>query len=191
MIGLKPSICVLLSLVAGGGCSVGPARVNAWVREQGGIDAEAARQARLERMLRVVSAGCEGRALRASVLATDRPSAFSWRSGQVFVTRGLIDLLDDEELAAALDHELGHLLSDGHVRPVAGLKGCEEQKCFDAESRADETGVRLLESQGIAPGAMARMLIKVKAAAGGPAPCQAALEHRIELLESRTAAATR
>jgi Zn-dependent protease with chaperone function len=41
--------------------------------------------------------------------------AWAWPGGRIEVSRALIDRLDDEQLAAALAHELGHLLDGGHL----------------------------------------------------------------------------
>ena len=49
--------------------------------------------------------------------------AFAWPDGRIRVTRGLIDLLNDEELAAAVAHEIGHLLADGYLAGRFSLHG--------------------------------------------------------------------
>jgi predicted Zn-dependent protease len=60
---------------------------------------------------RVVRRGeVPGGSYRFHVLDMPTPNAHALSSGHVFVTRGLLAMLDDEaELAAALAHELGHL----------------------------------------------------------------------------------
>ena len=37
-------------------------------------------------------------------------NAFAYPGGRIFVTRGLLDLCDDDELAAVIGHEVGHVL---------------------------------------------------------------------------------
>ena len=59
---------------------------------------------------KLVARGGVGGSYRFFVLDQPNPNAHALPSGYVFVTRGLLALLDDEaELAAALAHELGHL----------------------------------------------------------------------------------
>ncbi len=58
----------------------------------------------------VQQGGVPGGGFRFFVLDQPSPNAHALSSGYVFVTRGLLAMLDDEaELAAALAHELGHL----------------------------------------------------------------------------------
>ena len=61
-------------------------------------------------------------------------TAYGWRGGNLFLTRGLVDVMDDDELAAAVAHELGHLLGDGHVHSMTSLRGCEQEYNLDSES---------------------------------------------------------
>jgi Zn-dependent protease with chaperone function len=88
--------------------------------------------------------------------------AWAWPDARIRVSRAMVDLLDDDELAAALGHELGHLLDRGNLPapPLALLGGSGGN---DLEVRADQIGCRLLAARGMAPEAMARMLAKVAA----------------------------
>lgn len=53
-----------------------------------------------------------------AVLATKEPNAFACPGGYVFVTRGLLDLVEDEaELAGVLGHEIAHV-SEKHALKV-------------------------------------------------------------------------
>ena len=92
--------------------------------------------------------------------------AWAWPDRRVRVSPALVDLLDDDELTAALAHELGHLLDRGDLSPppAALLGGAEGD---DPELRADQIGRRLLEVRGLPPEAMGRMLAKVAARCGG------------------------
>jgi len=118
-----------------------------------------------------------------NVLDSDAVGAYGWPDGNLFVTRGLVDLVSDQELAAAIAHEMGHLLNDGHLHTVVSLRGC----CVspDAEARADSIGVRLLDERGIGRGAMISMLNKVRSSPGVPPSCQQGIGRRIELLTER------
>ena len=114
------------------------------------------------------------------VLDSDSVCAYGWPDGNLFVTRGLVDRLTDQELAAAIAHEMGHLLNDGHLHTFVSLRGC----CIspDIESRADSIGVRLLAEHGIGRGVMVSMLNKVRSSPGVPASCQRGIGQRVELL---------
>jgi predicted Zn-dependent protease len=93
------------------------------------------------------------------------------------VTRDLADLLDDDELAASLAHEIGHLADGGHLGTApATLAGTSTDD--ERERGADRTGCRLLASRGRSPAAMPRMLSTLNAALGH------------DLLAARIAAAT-
>ena len=128
-------------------------------------------RARVAGALDRLTAPLHGRAVRFCVSGSDAVAAYAWPDGRLLFTRGLVRLLDDEELAAAAAHELGHLLVDGHVRaaaaPVGALGGGISGP--DVESRADAAGVRLMERAGYPRDAMARMLEKVARVEGTPA----------------------
>jgi Zn-dependent protease with chaperone function len=166
------------------GCSTSP-QAGLWIADHGGlIPSHDSRQARLELVSQKLTAACTGRKITVQVLATNAVTAFSLRDGHVFVTKGLIDHLDDAELQAAVAHELGHLLSDGHVHTVASLRGC----CVDPdrEVRADATGAALLQSQGLQSTAMISLLQKVAKYGSLPPACCLAIKHRISILAVRT-----
>ncbi len=92
--------------------------------------------------------------------------AWAWPDRRVRVSRALVDLLDDDELTAALAHELGHLLDRGDLpSPPAALIGGASGD--DPELRADQIGRRLVEASGRSPDAMARMLAKIAARCSG------------------------
>ena len=61
---------------------------------------------------RVVPAAQEMRGdlrYRISVLKSDVPNAFSLPGGRTFITRGLVELLDDDDqIAGVIGHELAH-----------------------------------------------------------------------------------
>jgi Zn-dependent protease with chaperone function len=151
----------LLLLVSAiiGGCAAQRGTSSEWVRQAGGVVVDAQQQ-RVETVVaRLVGDDPELR-LKIHVLATDAVCAFAWPNGTVYVTRGLVDRADDDVLAAAVAHEIGHLLSDGRVRSVASLKGCD--KNADAEGRADAYGVALLRTRHMSTESMARMLRLVR-----------------------------
>jgi Zn-dependent protease with chaperone function len=182
VLGLICGILPLLSLGCAG--STQPQPMNRWIADQGGV-LPGAREARAKAAAAALVACCEGREISVQVLDTDAVGAFSWASGRVFITRGLMDHLDNQELSAVIAHELGHLLSDGHLQTVASLKGCSVDP--DAEVRADAVGVALLKTRGISADAMARMLAKVERYGALTTSCRLEIDHRISLLSASKA----
>jgi peptidase M48-like protein len=112
-----------------------------------------------------------GAGVTVRVLGESDPAAFAWRDGTVFVTRGLVALLSDDELAAALAHELGHLTGRGD-----GLPGPA------AELLADRIGGEVLRVSGLPPGLMLHMLRKLDPGDAHIAARIAALEAPADLL---------
>ena len=156
----------------------------AWVRANGGR-LTGSRQQRLERLATRLSDTAVGQRVGVSVLDNDDLAAFSWRSGHVFVARGLLDALDDDdELLAVLAHELGHLINDGSTHPVASLEGHTANPGADVEHDADLVGLRLLRQHGLSARPMVSMLRKVRRDPHLSAAAQEALQRRIALLET-------
>lgn len=150
-----------------------------WVEARGALQVGPA-QLRAERILRSVHPCLEATPLRVHVLDSRAVGAFAWPQGDIVVTTALLDLLDDDELAAALAHEVGHLISDGHIRFVAALVGTASH--HESEAAADELGIRLLADGGRNPGAMTRMLEKVRVSQRPDQPASRALDRRLQLL---------
>jgi hypothetical protein len=100
------------------------------------------------------------------------PGAWAWPKGPIRVSGALVDLVDDDELAAAIAHELGHLQADGAWQgPLAALEGSAGP---DVEARADELGCRLLAWHGIPPAASVRLVEKLGASLRGGWPARIA-----------------
>jgi hypothetical protein len=178
-------ICFVVPGCAGSGGAVGGGRAR-WELAKGGLlPAGAANHAgaRAAAALARVSAGVTGRPLRIAVLRNAEPVAYSFRDGSVYVSTGLAGLLSDDELAAAVAHEVGHLILDGVVGPEPrGLAGGDGGG-RSVEGAADGVGRRLLAAQGVPPGAMARALEKVAARSRGQA-CYADLCRRAAALRA-------
>ena len=139
------------------------------------------RQQRVEAVGSIVVPSHLRGAVALHVLDSETVSAFSWPDGRVFVTQGLMDRCTDGELAAAIAHELGHVLGDGHVPAVAGLRGCDRD--LDEEQRADHVGTELLLAGGLPPAEMAAILrIVMESGELGPG-CRQSLARRIRLIE--------
>jgi hypothetical protein len=156
--------CLFAILSTLSGCAAtSPTTIDQWADDYGGVMSGGSQQVRAERALgRLAASGAISRRLRIAVLDTDRPVAFCWRSGSVLVGRGLVELLDDDELCAAVAHEAGHLLVDGHLPGATALDGCRRTsgRCAaeDAEVAADLMGRELLRASSVPEDALARLL---------------------------------
>lgn len=186
------AILVVLSTIAG--CSTpggaGSAMVSAWACQQGGE----IREPHFDRML----AACEsvlnavdqdGKAIRLHVIASDAATAYAWPSGDVYLSCGLVDLLSDDEIAAVVAHELGHLVGDGHLSSPATLDGSRGATGYalsgDEEHRADLVGCKILACCRIRPDAMARMLRRVHDAQPAQSTIRAMMRQRLNALAVR------
>ena len=157
------------------GCAAGTAR-QSWIASQGGVcDCTEVRRARA--VANALGVGTAHRSIEVHVLAREDLAAYSWPDGAVFVTRGLVRQLDDQELAAAIAHELGHL--EGNL-PVA-LKG--NGAGLQIEERADDNGVELLRKGGAPASAMPRMLRKIVNQNGLTPAVRSQIQERIRRLE--------
>jgi len=122
---------------------------------QDGREVDALRLGRLDMAARRVGAA----GIEIALASRREAGAWAWPKGPIRVSRALVDLVDDDELAAAIAHELGHLQDDGTWHGLrAALEGDASP---DAEARADEHGCRLLASRGIPPAATVRLLEKL------------------------------
>ena len=88
-------------------------------------------------------------------------AAYSHSDGRIFVSSALLNRLRDEELAAAIAHELGHLINDGHLHTMAALSGGGARD--NTEFAADQTAAQLLSASHQDPNALQTMLEKVAA----------------------------
>jgi len=167
------------------GCATAADPMRSWVRHEGGVLCDARGERAQRALARLIGKPLDSR-LTVQVLQTPVVCAYGWPTGHLFVTQGLIDRLDDDELAAALAHEMGHLLDHGRLPMLASLRGCCNQSA-DAEVRADALGAGLLASHGIPTGAMISMLAKVRSCNDTHPGCREAIGHRIELLQDAPA----
>ncbi len=161
----------------GVGCSPAPSQ-SAWIRSQGGLAGQpqlAKAHAALDLLGRE-----QTRAVRVSILNSDAAGAYAWPAGDVFVTRGLVDLLDQQELAAALAHEIGHLIADHALNPPTSLHGSTGGDA--SELAADATGAALLANQGIKRSFMISMLRKVSCSPSISPGCRKSMQERIAIL---------
>ena len=181
--GLMLLLTALLGI--GVGCSAGPSNtIDRWAAERGGVLVDA-RQDRAERTLaRLSVANVTSKRLSIAVLDTSSIGAFSWPSGQVFVTRGLVDLVDDDELCAAIAHEAGHLVVDGHLPPPAALDGYRRSSRQDCEVTADLMARELLKGSSVDGQALPRLLKKIANQPAASPASRAQLSRRIAQLST-------
>jgi predicted Zn-dependent protease len=122
--------------------------------------------------------------LHVHVLEDESLVAFSFPDGSIYASRGLVNRLSDDELAAALAHEIGHLLHDGIIEAPAALRGMSgPSKKADIETAADLLGREVLLSAGIPTKALPAALEKVADGARGER-CYAAICSRAAYLQS-------
>ena len=147
-----------------------------------------ARERRLQSTLANLARGTAAvRTVRVSLSDRTGFGAWAWREGEVKVSPALADLLDEEELAGVVAHELAHLLIGGHLGAPAAIDG------GDAEHAADSLGCALLAACGLPPSAMTRMLERLsrvlpengsfaeRAAATRARPCASDTEEALSL----------
>jgi predicted Zn-dependent protease len=174
---LSPRIITLFFVALACGCMAAPSQRQIWVTQQGGTIA-GPDQIRAERVAgNLTCCCCKGTSINIQVFNSPVLAAYSWPDGKIFLSRGLMDQLDDQELSAAVAHEMGHLLGVGAIHSIASLRG--DLAKLDVEKRADAIGVELLKSRGIGAGAMVRMLTKVECSSSLPVECRAAIHSRI------------
>jgi Zn-dependent protease with chaperone function len=184
-------IVVLLAAAAGvSGCASGGAsHVQRWAESRGGTLAAGPEHDRAQAALApLIACGAIQRPLTVAVLDCDDTGAYCWRSGAVYVTRGLLDRLDDDEVTAAIAHEVGHLLVDGHMPRTAALDGCRSA-CGagaqeDSEIAADLLGRELLKMSGVSERALTRLLSKLAANPANTINCRDHLARRIAALDA-------
>lgn len=175
----------LLAVLAG--CSathgLGPGAPTAVARDADAVQLE--RVQRIGRQLALATSAPE----RIDVGLSQRGAigAWSWPDGRIRVSRTLADALDDDELRAALAHEIGHLLDAGHVAggPAALAGGTPRHEQAGVEARADALACALLRTRGVPTDALPRMLRTVadRIVPGDDAPDPAALLARADASE--------
>ena len=58
-----------------------------------------------------------------TVLASQELNAFALPGGSVYISKGLVDILDKNELASVLGHEVGHIAARHSVKRIQGQMG--------------------------------------------------------------------
>jgi hypothetical protein len=204
MLQSRGPVRLFLALLAGCGTAASPLRSSAgpsteysglmisWTARHGGC-LERAWQTRAASAGKPLIKRCCGIGVCVAVLDTEKVGAFGWPNGHLFVTRGLMERLDDAELSAAIAHELGHLLDSGTLQIIdenshggdRAIPPQDSRRDADREVRADAAGLQLLLADGIPPRAMLSMLRKVELYGELTSPGKLAFERRLKLLSAR------
>ena len=176
-------LLLLVLLPSISGCAAAPCTVQTWASRNGGT----LRDARLEERARTLAASIlHGRTdvrVNVAILKRDDLAAFSWPGGAIFLSRGLLEALDDELLCAAIAHEVAHIAKHRAGQRVAALRSASAP--LEAEANADRAGVALLVACGLPADAMERMLLRVSADDGLAPRVREDLRRRVELLRAR------
>ncbi|HEY7088445.1 MAG TPA: M48 family metalloprotease [Tepidisphaeraceae bacterium] len=175
----RGSLC--LALLTGCGTLQGSA--SSWVNRQGGIISDPQKQQRVDAIASRLTAGQTRLHINVEILRSDAVCAYALPDGTLFVTRGLMNVADDDVIAAALAHELGHLLGEGDVPAVVSVKGCNQD--LGAEGRADAYGLELLRAEHVPPESMVQMLRLVRDSNCLSPRCVRVMNQRIDSLQER------
>lgn len=148
-----------------------------WINRNGGLD----RGAPVQRVESIASRfeSVVDRPFRVHVLANETPGAWSWPSGDLFLTSHLVALLDDNEVAAVVGHELGHLVCDQHIEASFALTGTRHA---DPEIAADQAGLKLLATARIPTQSLRSALQKISSDKNLNPAFREQLSQRISLL---------
>jgi hypothetical protein len=166
----------LLFVLAGcGGASVAPPSWAGWAEHAGGIWG-GPEQVRAEAALARLDNGLPT-AVSVRVLCKEDLGAWTFPDGSIFVTLGLVRALNDDELAAVLAHETGHLRAAGRLSSGVAFDG--NLGSVDCEEHADDEGRMLLTRNGVPPMSLISALRKVRNARSTPAFLRASLDARI------------
>jgi Zn-dependent protease with chaperone function len=185
MRGLLGLILLSIVVVALAGCASPVAQSPAWSNwadREGGLTCgqECARASAALERLGDTHLDTPSHPLCVRVLNSDRPCAYCWPDGTLFVTKGLLQLLDDDELTGALAHEVGHLCGGSAQVRSAAFSGNGGTDC---EVRADAAGCELLQHAGLSPDFLAHALLKVRDDPRTPASLSAALWQRVQIIQ--------
>lgn len=140
-----------------------------------------AQTARIQTICRDLLGDTPAEPIGVRVIDSDEIGAYAWPPSTVYVTLAATQQLPNDELTAAVAHELGHLIDDGHVSPPVMLTG-SNRGTNDIEIRADAIGVRLLDRAGHDRAALPRLLSRLTAQPGLSDHARERIHHRIHLL---------
>jgi Zn-dependent protease with chaperone function len=146
------------------GCQNAASRTTVWEKwalREGGFASQSV-QERAQAALNALQYSSSN--ARVYVLESPSAAAYAWPDGSIFLTSALLDMLESQEIAAVIAHELGHLCDRPRPGDASALLGKAQH--LDDESRADEFACDLLRRSGLAPLTLASALRKVQLATG-------------------------
>ena len=91
------------------------------------------------------------------IFADESLAAYSYSDGSIFLSRGLIDKTTDDQLAAVLAHELGHL-TRVQTPVIQSRYTLEGSGRLDQEQQADDFACSLLLARSIPVSSLAQVL---------------------------------
>ena len=144
----------------------------------GGLQRDVAAERRMERVgARLVAATPELEGgYQYHLLAHESPNAFSLPGGRIYVTKGLYERLDsDDLLAAVIAHEMAHIAARDSFKPPAR----DMAEALDREMVADERGAGYLAVTGRSPQLLVD-LIQMVAEMQSPVWCAARCQNLTE-----------
>ncbi|MGN6368732.1 MAG: M48 family metalloprotease [Phycisphaerae bacterium] len=163
-------LLLTLCAFAAGGCSQSPTFPHArFIADNGGLLQNTPDLTRAQRALARINtrAFAPSRcALSIHLLNSHDPAAWSFPDGSIFLSNALVSQLSDDELAACIAHELGHLLHDGILHAPFALLG-PNPPTTDLEHAADLLAIQVLKASHIPPSALPSALQKVANASRG------------------------
>ncbi len=191
---LLPTLIILTLMLTLPGCGAGAgsnANSPAYWRPVSSQGEEALRQRALNVCTRLVGPAT-AHDLRIDVQQQHDLTAYSWSGGRIALSQSLA-AGNETDLAAALAHELGHLLADGSLcmpYAVQGLAGqtqsqlhADTQAQTDVEVQADAIAQHLLSRAGYPHAALPRLLQRL--CLDTPSPrLRNALQRRLALLQN-------
>ena len=123
----------------------------------GGVLRDSAAEGRMQRIGRRLCVGSnelEGE-YRYRLLDSEEVNAFSLPGGRVYITRGLLERLDEDDmLAAVMAHEMAHIVAKDHLKPRCG----NVAEALERETNADKRAVTFLLAAGMSPEAMIHVI---------------------------------
>lgn len=179
--GVQVGLTSLLFVLAGCGGGVSVARPSwaGWAERAGGV-APGLEQIRADAALARLGVGGPS-IVSVRVLSNDSLGAWTFADGSIFVTHGLARSLSDDELAAVLAHETGHLEAAGRLTsPGVAFDGAAGSA--DCEQRADDAGRAILKFRGIPEECLITALRKVRNSTSISPFVRAAIDARIRRL---------
>ena len=126
-----------------------------WVLQRGGV-IRGSQQLRAQLLCDRLCRGWIHNSIHVRIVNSSLLGAWTWPDRDIYITRGLALHLTDDELAAAIAHEMGHLINSNAVQCPYAL-GRNGEK-LGIEAGADLTGSRVLAAHGISPQCLIRVL---------------------------------